>query len=67
MDNGQQTQPGQPAIIIRADGTMEQLIPLNITFYEQTIRGLTQYVERLKNQAVITPPAPEQVAEMVEQ
>jgi hypothetical protein len=54
-DNGHAPQP-DAAIIIRMDGTMEQLLPLSIAFYEQLARGMAQYVERLKGQAVITPP-----------
>ena len=63
MEN--QTSGRQPAFIIYDDGTGQQMIPVNIAFYEQAIRGLSAHVERLKAQMMIPAPMPEPVAEPV--
>jgi len=63
MNNGQTQQP-QPALIINSDGSIEQLIPLSITFFEASVNRLAQHVETLKRQAVFSPPQAPQPKEM---
>ena len=50
----------QPAFILFSDGTLEQVAPVSIEFIENTARGLADYAQRLKRQAVIAPPQPQE-------
>ena len=48
----------QPALVIYLDGSMTQMLPVSIAFYEQVARGLSEHATRLKQQAIITPQLP---------
>lgn len=55
-----QTNDKPAAIIIYLDGSMTQVAPVSIAFYEQVAKGVAEYATRLKQQAMIAPqPQPE--------
>jgi len=52
-------QTKEPAFIIYADGTTEQLTAVPIAFFEQAGRMFTEQAARLKTQVMIQPPGKE--------
>ena len=53
----------QPALIIYNDGSIEQLIPLQLTFFEEVTRLLAAQTAQLKQQVMIQPPSAPQPTE----
>ena len=57
------SQTKEPAFVIYADGTTEQLAAVPIAFFEDAARMFAEHAERLKNQVMIQPPGKNEEAE----